>query len=60
MAALQDDSTRLSDELGTARRALADPAQTEVGRRWLLLVAVLVMVLGVVIIFAYALGTTRA
>jgi hypothetical protein len=60
MAALQDDSTQLSDELGTARRALADPAQTEVGRRWLLLVAVLVMVLGVVIIFAYALGTTRA
>jgi hypothetical protein len=60
MASLQDDSTRLSDELRLARSALADPAQTEVGRRWLLLVAVLVMVLGVVIIFAYALGTTRA
>jgi hypothetical protein len=57
LASLQDDSTRLADELRSARQALVDPGRTAVGRRWILLVAALVLVLGVVILLAYAAGT---
>jgi hypothetical protein len=59
LASLQDDSSRLGDELAHARQALADPVRTEAGRRWILLVAALVLVLGVVIIMAYAVGLAR-
>ncbi|MDZ7733029.1 MAG: Swt1 family HEPN domain-containing protein [Acidimicrobiia bacterium] len=55
-ASLQEDSRRLADELRDARRGLADPVQTEVGRRWVMLVAALIMVLGVVIILAVGRG----
>jgi hypothetical protein len=59
LTGLQDDSSRLADELAHARQALADPVRTEVGRRWILLVAALVLVLGVVILLAYAVGLAR-
>lgn len=57
---LQRESARLHDELDDARRELRslDPVATEVGRRWVMLVAALVMVLGIVIILAVARGTT--
>ena len=41
----------LRDELERTRREMAelDPAQTEIGRRWIWLVAALIVVLGVLI-----------
>lgn len=60
LASLKDDSSRLADELTSARQALVDPGRTPVGRRWILLVAALVMVLGVVILLAYAAGTAAS
>lgn len=56
---LQQQSSRLEVELETARSRLEsiDPVTTEVGRRWLLLVTALIMVLGVVVILAFVQGT---
>lgn len=59
LAALQDDSARLADELRHARRAIADPIRTPAGRRWLVLVTALVLVLGIAILLAYAAGLAR-
>jgi DNA repair exonuclease SbcCD ATPase subunit len=53
---LHTSSDRLHLQLAGARRALEDPTQTEVGRRWLMLVAALVMVLGITILLAFAKG----
>jgi hypothetical protein len=53
---LHTSSDRLHLQLAGARRALDDPTQTEVGRRWVMLVAALVMVLGITILLAFARG----
>jgi hypothetical protein len=60
LAGLQEESSRLHTELETARVEMGrlDPVQTEIGKRWVMLVAAFIMVLGVVIILAVAKGTT--
>ena len=60
MEQLQRESARLADELEMARRQIerVNPAETEEGRRWIMLVAALIMVLGIVILLAVAKGTT--
>jgi DNA repair exonuclease SbcCD ATPase subunit len=57
---LQRESSRLHQELETTRGQLEtiDPAETEIGRRWLWLYAALVLVLGIAVILAVAKGTT--
>jgi uncharacterized coiled-coil DUF342 family protein len=54
LAGLRRESEVLRDELGLARRRIEtlDPVHTEVGRRWIWLVAALVTMLGVLIIVA--------
>jgi hypothetical protein len=51
---LRAESSRLHGELDLARDALVsiDPADTRIGQRWLMLVAALVMVLGLIILAA--------
>src|SRR5690606_6441186 len=60
LADLQAESARLHDELEHARRQLTtiDPIETEAGRRWVMLVTGLVMVLGLVIILAFVQGAS--
>jgi chromosome segregation ATPase len=57
---LQADLGRLHHELESTRKQMArlDPVETEIGKRWVMLVAALIMVLGIVIILAVAKGTT--
>lgn len=56
---LLEESDRLHRELEEIRRRIEtiDPLDTEIGRRWLMLVTVLVMVLGIAILLTYAIGT---
>ncbi len=60
-AQLLAESDRLHRELEETRTRLEtlDPLDTEIGRRWVLLVAVLVMVLGIAILLTYAIGTAN-
>ncbi len=57
---LQDQAAHLHQELGATREALhhLDPVDTEIGRRWIWLVATLILVLGVVIILAFVEGAS--
>jgi len=54
IAALQNQSGALNEQLSSARRTLAtiDPIDTEVGKRWLWLISALVMVLGILVVVA--------
>jgi hypothetical protein len=57
---LQQESSRLHQELEATRNQIEtiDPLETEAGRRWLVLVTTLIMVLGVVIILAFVQGAS--
>jgi hypothetical protein len=57
---LQDESSRLHAELEETRGRIdtLDPLETVAGRRWLMLVTTLIMVLGVVIILAFVQGAS--
>lgn len=57
---LQQESSRLHDELEATRNQIEtlDPLETTAGRRWLMLVTTLIMVLGVVIILAFVQGAS--
>lgn len=59
LAQLQEESAKLHHELTETRTQLErlDPVQTAIGRRWIMLVTALVMVLGVVILLAFIQGT---
>jgi hypothetical protein len=54
IADLQEQSSTLNEQLRQARRTIAvvDPVHTEVGRRWLWLITVLILVLGVLVAIA--------
>lgn len=49
---LRNESIRLARELAEARRALEDPLRTPAGRRWVMLTAALVLVLGLALFLA--------
>lgn len=55
MVNLRIESTTLRDQLAETRRSIAliDPVETEVGRRWIWLMTVLILVLGVLVVVAY-------
>jgi hypothetical protein len=57
---LQQESSRLHAELEQTRERIdtIDPLETDAGRRWLMLVTTLIMVLGVVIILAFVQGAS--
>lgn len=57
---LQEQAAHLHQELRATREALhhLDPVDTEIGRRWIWLVATLILVLGVAIILAFVEGAS--
>ncbi len=52
---LQRESSSLREQLAETRRSIAliDPVETEVGRRWIWLVTVLILLLGILVVVAY-------
>ncbi len=62
LVGLHKDAALLRDQLVDARRSirLIDPAETDAGRRWIWLVAALILVLGVLVVVAYYLGRADA
>jgi hypothetical protein len=59
LVGLQRESDLLRDQLAHARRGIAeaDPLDTEAGRRWLWLVASLILTMGILVVLAASLGT---
>lgn len=62
LVGLHKEASLLRDQLSDARRSIRmiDPVETEAGRRWVWLIAVLVLVLGVLVVVAYYLGRADA
>jgi hypothetical protein len=58
LVGLHKEASQLRDQLSDARRSMRmiDPVDTEVGRRWIWLVTVLILLLGVLVVVAYYLG----
>lgn len=58
LVGLQRESDLLRLQLSDARRSISriDPVETEIGRRWIWLVTVLILVLGVLVVVAYYSG----
>jgi hypothetical protein len=58
LVGLQKEGGLLRDQLSYARRSIAliDPVETEAGRRWIWLMSVLILLLGVLVVVAYYLG----
>ncbi len=54
LGGLQDESTVLREQLEATRASLesVDPVQTEIGRRWVWIVTVLILVMGVLVVLA--------
>ena len=54
LAGLQGEASLLRDQLAQARRSIAsiDPVDTDIGRRWIWLVTVLILLLGVLVVVA--------
>ncbi len=52
---LRREATLLRDQLTQARRSIAeiDPMETDIGRRWIWLVTVLILLLGTLVVVAY-------
>lgn len=58
LVGLHKEASLLRDQLSDARRSIRmiDPVETEAGRRWIWLVTVLILLLGVLVVVAYYLG----
>lgn len=61
LVGLQKEAGLLRDQLVDARKSIRhiDPVDTEVGRRWIWLVSVLILLLGVLVVVAYYLGRSE-
>jgi hypothetical protein len=59
LSGLQDESALLREQLAATRASLEaiDPVDTEIGRRWVWIVTVLILVLGVLVVLATELPT---